>query len=130
MKNNLDEKYNPFNIIITLDTVSEILTNHNVSQSPKNIDLYQQSFVHRSYLYRKKNRDCPENIVDFFPTSNERLEFLGDAIISSIVVSYLFKRYPKSDEGCMTRIKTNLVIILNLIQNKLLGENFGKRLVD
>jgi ribonuclease III len=109
MKKILEDKYNPFNTLVKLDNITEILFIQGIKNIPNNLELYQQCFVHRSYLYKKKNKNCPENIVDFFPNSNERLEFLGDSIISSIIVTYLFKRYPNSDEGFLTRLKTDLV---------------------
>jgi ribonuclease-3 len=42
-------------------------------------------------------------------TSNERLEFLGDAVLQLAVVSYLYDRFPDQDEGFMTRMRTRLV---------------------
>lgn len=52
---------------------------------------------------------CPSNCLDLFQESNERLEFLGDSIVGSIVVSYLYRRFPEANEGFMTKLKTRLV---------------------
>ena len=52
---------------------------------PRNITLYQLAFTHKSVGTKKLNG---------ITISNERLEYLGDAILSSIVAEYLFKKYP------------------------------------
>lgn len=61
--------------------------------------LLQQAFVHRSYLNESKE----------FPESNERLEFLGDAVLSFITSEFLFKTYPQYPEGILTNIRSTLV---------------------
>lgn len=63
----------------------------------RNPQVYQQAFVHRSAV-RLTGMD-----------SNERLEFLGDAVISLVVSEYLYQKYPAEREGFMTRLKTKLV---------------------
>ncbi len=62
--------------------------------------LLEQAFVHSSYLN--------ENF-DFSLSSNERLEFLGDAILDFIVAERLYKEFPKSPEGELTEIRASLV---------------------
>jgi ribonuclease-3 len=49
------------------------------------------------------NNDSPKKM------SNERLEFLGDAILSTIVAEYLFKKYPNKDEGFLTKMRSKIV---------------------
>lgn len=61
---------------------------------PKNLNLYIQAFTHKS--------KSPE-------FNNERLEYLGDTILSSIVVSYLYKKFPKKTEGQLTVLTSKLV---------------------
>lgn len=63
------------------------------------IGLLEKVFVHRSYLNEK------EGSLE----SNERLEFLGDAILSNIISHLLFERYPDIDEGELTRLRAKLV---------------------
>ncbi|MEO6844353.1 MAG: ribonuclease III domain-containing protein [Ginsengibacter sp.] len=63
---------------------------------PKHIDLYKTALSHRSV------REGPDE-------NNERLEFLGDAIISTIVAHYLFMRYPYKDEGFLTEMRSKMV---------------------
>ncbi len=60
----------------------------------KNKDLIIEALTHKSY---KK------------PYNNERLEFLGDAVLNLIVGEYLFKKFPKSNEGDLSKIRASLV---------------------
>lgn len=66
----------------------------------KNKDLLFQAFVHRSYL-----NENPELKV----SHNERLEFLGDAVLEQVVTEYLFLNYPKKSEGELTSWRAALV---------------------
>lgn len=65
----------------------------------KSIDLLRQAFIHRSHLNESKE----------FTQSNERLEFLGDAVLSFITSQYLYTTYPKFPEGTLTNIRSTLV---------------------
>jgi len=64
--------------------------------SPTKLNLYVTALSHRSV-----REGADEN--------NERLEFLGDAVISSIVAHYLFMRYPYKDEGFLTEMRSKMV---------------------
>ncbi len=65
----------------------------------KNKDLLVQAFVHRSYL-----NENPK----FGLSHNERLEFLGDAILEHIVTEYLYQKYPQKTEGELTTWRASL----------------------
>lgn len=65
----------------------------------KNKQLFEQSFVHRSYLNETKKKI----------SSNERLEFLGDSVISFVVSQNLYNKYPNFDEGILTNLRSLLV---------------------
>ena len=65
-----------------------------------NKDLLTQAFVHRSYLNEKP---------DFYLEHNERLEFLGDAVLELVVTKDLFQNYPKEPEGVLTNWRAALV---------------------
>lgn len=84
----------------------------------KNKNLLKQAFIHRSYLNENKG----ENLE-----SNERLEFLGDAVLELIVSLYFFEKYPSYPEGDLTTIRSKLVQTktLSLVAKKL---DFGKNL--
>lgn len=71
--------------------------------APKNLDLYKQALRHSSAAKNK--------------TSNERLEFLGDAILNSVMAEYLFKLMPHAGEGLLTQSRSRIVSRQNL--NKL-----------
>ncbi len=66
----------------------------------KNKDLLKQAFVHRSYLNEHS---------DFHLGHNERLEFLGDAVLELAVTEYLFKKFPKENEGKLTNLRASMV---------------------
>jgi ribonuclease-3 len=65
-----------------------------------NKDLLIQAFCHRSYLNENP---------DFYLGHNERLEFLGDAVLELVTTDYLFKKYPDKPEGEMTGWRASLV---------------------
>jgi len=63
---------------------------------PKRISYYELALMHRSQL-------------DEVDSNNERLEFLGDAILGAIVAEYLFKKYPYQSEGYLTELRSRIV---------------------
>ncbi len=69
-----------------------------ITFSDKN--LLKNAFIHRSYLNEHKN---------YRGQSNERLEFLGDSVLSIVVSSHLFKNLPQSPEGKLTQLRAALV---------------------
>lgn len=69
--------------------------------SPKNISYYKEAFTHTSV----KKIDRETNIT----VSYERLEFLGDAILSAVISSYLFEEAPYGDEGYLTKMRSKIV---------------------
>lgn len=64
-----------------------------------NRGLFEQAFTHRSYLNESKEK----------VESNERLEFLGDSILSVVISEYLFQTYPDFNEGVLTNLRSLLV---------------------
>lgn len=66
----------------------------------ENKDLLIQAFVHRSYLNENP---------DFHLKHNERLEFLGDAVLELVISEYLFGKYPQNPEGELTNWRASLV---------------------
>lgn len=83
----------------------------------KNQALFDQAFTHRSFLNESKEK------LD----SNERLEFLGDSILSFVVSDYLFKTYPEFNEGILTNLRSLIVNTRSLAQSAKDLE-FGKHL--
>jgi len=66
---------------------------------PGNIHLYKLAFRHRSLT----------ETMNGVRINNERLEYLGDALLSAIVADYLFKRFPLKDEGFLTEMRSKIV---------------------
>src|SRR3989338_8635385 len=66
----------------------------------KNKDLLKQAFIHRSYINENENSGF---------SHNERLEFLGDAVLELIVTNFLYKKYPDYTEGELTALRSALV---------------------
>ena len=66
---------------------------------PRKWKLFLQALIHRSYL----------QLADERWESNERLEFLGDAILSFVVAEHLYRTYPEMEEGNLTKLRSRLV---------------------
>jgi dsRNA-specific ribonuclease len=112
------DPFNPINKEINVVEVERILKQYNVQLPTHNFNLYKRAFVHQSYIRRpsllnKMNnvfiKSKPDNCYPLYTKSNERLEFLGDGVLECIAKFYLYKRFPKADEGFMTDTKIELV---------------------
>ena len=111
---------------IFFDTVTNI-----VGFKPITLEYYQRAFTHRSL----NKMDIAGN-----PISYERLEFLGDAMLSSVIAAYLFLEVPSGDEGYLTKMRSKIVSRehlnelgrdLNLIQfveSKVPSQHFGENI--
>lgn len=67
---------------------------------PHNIGIYREALMHKSAGAKDKGNKR---------INNERLEFLGDAVLSSVVADILYKRYPNKQEGFLTTLRSKLV---------------------
>lgn len=67
--------------------------------TPLYLPFYERAFMHRS------NQETDQK----YQLNNERLEFLGDAVLDSITAAFLFKKYPTQDEGFLTQMRSKLV---------------------
>ena len=110
--------YNTNNNEITLSDVQSILSRYGINYKINNLDLYKRAFIHRSYTKRPHLSNLQENItimekpIGCMPLkskSNERLEFLGDGVLECITKYYLYRRFPKENEGFMTEKKIAIV---------------------
>jgi ribonuclease III len=79
---------------------------------PGNIHLYKLAFRHKSATTKK---------INGVRLNNERLEYLGDAIISAVIADYLFKSFPYKNEGFLTEMRSKIVsrVSLNKLSQKL-----------
>ena len=68
--------------------------------SPLKLRLYDLAFIHRS----ASSADLMGQ-----PCNNERLEYLGDAVLGTIVADYLYNRFPRKDEGFLTQMRSRIV---------------------
>jgi len=90
---------------------------------PGNIGIYEAAFIHRSASY---------SLSDGRRLNNERLEYLGDAVLDTILSDYLFKLFPEANEGFLTKIRSRIVnrevlnqVAISMGLNKLLISNFN-----
>ena len=99
-----------------------------VNFKPKDISFFKEAFTHRS-CNKKDNKG--------HTISYERLEFLGDAMLSSVIAEYLFNKVPHGNEGYLTKMRSKIVSrehlnelgkdlrLLDLVQSKMSKSNFG-----
>ncbi|MGM5469058.1 ribonuclease III [Flavobacteriaceae bacterium LMO-SS05] len=99
--------------------------------SPKNKELYIKAFTHRS-MNIKDDKGIAINY--------ERLEFVGDAMLSAVIASYLFSQVPEGDEGYLTKMRSKVVSrehlnelgkelkLIDLVESKIAKNNFGNNI--
>ncbi|MBO6027205.1 MAG: ribonuclease III [Bacteroidales bacterium] len=92
-------------------TLSEFIHN-DFGFYPRNISLYELAFTHKS---------ASDNSMGNFKLNNERLEYLGDAVLSTVVADYLFRLFPTKSEGFLTEMRSKIVsrVSLNKLSQKL-----------
>ena len=112
------DPFNPLNKQITDKEIEQILKNYGISVPIHNYELYKRAFIHRSYIRRPNIENEANNIIivpkpddclPLYTKSNERLEFVGDGVLECITKYYLYRRFPKENEGFMTEKKIALV---------------------
>ena len=74
----------------------------------RNPELFRQAFTHTSFAHERRDGDAPDH--------NERLEFLGDAVLELLVSEHLYHRYPGKNEGDLTRMRARVVCEPSLAQ--------------
>lgn len=88
-----------YNLTISPDREFARRIKQMTGRSPRDLELYKVAFYHKS--------SC--NDRETGAPNNERLEFLGDAILSCAVGEYLFKKYPGKSEGFLTKMRSKIV---------------------
>ena len=111
---------------IFFDKISKIL-----GFKPSNLNFYKKAFTHRS-----------ANIIDEKgnPFNYERLEFLGDAMLGSVIASFLYKEAPTGDEGYLTKTRSKIVSrehlnelgrdfnLIQFVDSKVAPSHFGENI--
>jgi len=105
-----------------------VKVNQIIGFKPSNISHFEKAFTHRS----SNKKDEKGNIISY-----ERLEFLGDAMLSSVIAEYLFNKVPHGNEGYLTKMRSKIVSrehlnelgkdlgLLELLNSKMSKVNFG-----
>ena len=98
---------------------------------PKNLELYKRAFLHRS-LNKKDKKGHPMNY--------ERLEFLGDSMLGTIISRHLYMEVPAGDEGYLTKMRSKIVSrkhlnelgkdlgLLNFVESRIPKAHFGENI--
>jgi dsRNA-specific ribonuclease len=114
----LFDPYNPLNKLISDQDVNCLLSAYGIDVPIHNYNLFKRALVHRSYTRRPDIENAGNNIsimpkpadcLPLYTKSNERLEFVGDGVLECITKYYLYRRFPKENEGFMTEKKIALV---------------------
>lgn len=106
MRNNLITFFSNFKYYFSKDRVLFIRIKQITGIAPLNLSCYKQSLRHHSIASKIHNSGSKD--------SNERLEFLGDAVLNSVIAEYLFKKYPYKDEGFLTELRSKIVSRVSL----------------
>lgn len=106
---NIEQSLSPEEVTrLTSPSISREKIHSLLDFKPRNLDLYRQALIHKSVLRLTKYLP-PHRVPKYMIESNERLEFLGDAILSCITADFLYKKFPDEDEGFLTRVRSKLV---------------------
>ena len=121
--------YNFNNKLLTENDIHKFLQKYEITDTIHSTKFYQLAFIHSSYT-KKAPTEIGENVVlapkpegalELMDGDYERLEFLGDAVVSIVVAKYLYERFPDENEGFLTKMRTKLVNgeMLGYLANKL-----------
>ena len=111
---------------IFFETIKKI-----IGFTPANIKFYEKAFTHRS-----TNKLDEEG----FPMNYERLEFIGDSILSTVIACYLYNEVPTGDEGYLTKMRSKIVSrdhlnelgrdldLIRLVDSKVPTQHFGENI--
>jgi ribonuclease-3 len=96
---------NPVKLLVSPNKKFYLLIRSQLKINPGKIKLYEIAFLHRS---------ASLTFSDGSLVNNERLEFLGDAILDAVIADYLFKKFPRKKEGFLTQMRSKIVKRSNL----------------
>ena len=109
--------YNFNNKLLKENDIHTILQKYDINDTIHSTKFYQLAFVHSSYTKKAPSEigenvvlaSKPEGALELMDNDYERLEFLGDAVVSVVVAKYLYERFPDENEGFLTKMRTKLV---------------------
>ena len=102
-----------------------------INFKPKNLSVYEEAFTHRS---------MKDTMTDGKAKNYERLEFLGDSILSTVIASHLFKKVPEGNEGYLTKMRAKVVSrehlnelgkdlnLISLVRSDIPTQQFGENI--
>jgi len=109
-----------------------------INYSFRNVKLLEEALTHKSFVYERSNeksclRACPSEEARRQATPgqtghNQRLEFLGDALLGMVVSEYLYRRFPQQLEGNLSKMKS-LMVNGTLLVHKAKGIRLGEYLL-
>eukprot|EP00960_Hanusia_phi_P055846 763077-Hanusia_phi.AAC.4 len=114
----LEEGMMPFNkdnILLMESDVKNFFKLIHFKYEFKNINIFRNAFVHKSYCTMKNsdfengNKQCPADCLPLQEMSYERQEFLGDALLGAVIANYMYRRYPNQSEGFLSKMRTKIV---------------------
>jgi ribonuclease-3 len=126
LKKIFSKKSRPIEGGIFFDSIQKI-----VGFTPNSIEIFQKAFTHKS-----------SNKLDHngFAMNYERLEFLGDSLLGSVVASYLYNEVPHGDEGYLTKMRSKIVSrehlnelgkeldLIKFVESKVQSQHFGENI--
>ena len=109
--------YNFNNKMIQESDIKNILSKYDIDDKIVSLEIYQKAFIHKSYSRKDPKElgdnvviaDKPEGALELVDYNNETLEFLGDAVLSTVVARYLLERFHGQNEGFLTKMRSKLV---------------------
>jgi len=95
----------PIKLLFTPNKKFYLLLRNQLKLTPGKLKLYEIAFLHRS---------ASISFYDGTVVNNERLEYLGDAVLDAVIADYLFKKFPRKKEGFLTQMRSKIVKRANL----------------
>lgn len=106
---NYQHLLNPSNKLITKEYINNLLDEYDVNDKITNIKEFINAMTHKSYCVNIDLEESKSGFVQPRLNDYERLEFLGDGIANSIVISYIYERYDEYGPGKLTNIKQKMI---------------------
>jgi len=103
----------PIKLLFTPNKKFYLLLRNHLKITPGKLKLYEIAFLHRS---------ASVSFFDGTVVNNERLEYLGDAVLDAVIADYLFMKFPRKKEGFLTQMRSKIVKRANL---DILARNLG-----